>query len=206
MISNKYTLAFIVSLVCFRGSADDSFYQRYLSLVDTSGTFLNGHTSPLLVDTNNTAAKIGNVVIRLDNLRTNGEIAGIRLGMTTDEVVARWGMPRGLQCSSMTGPCLAFADTRLRFKGNALDYVHIPKEARFDHDLRGNSALKDWVRVLGEPTMRKDDQFGSSLVYETRGATRTVLLLTFDHDGEMRFPPSLYCEPDLTKWFKPIKL
>jgi hypothetical protein len=205
MSTIKYTLAFIVALVCFGCLADDSFYQRYLSLVDTSGTFLRGHTSPLLVDTNNTTAKITNVVIRLDNLRTNGEFAGIHLGMTTDEVVARWGMPRGLQCSSATGPCLSFADTRLRFKGDALDHVYIPEAARFDHDLRGDSALKDWVRVLGEPTMRKDDQYGSSLVYETRGVVRTVLLLTFDPDGDMRFPPSLWREPDLTKWFKPLK-
>ena len=203
MRSMRYNLVFVVIFCCLKClAADDTYYQRYLRLVDITG---KGSSSPLLVDTNNTTAKFTNVVVRLDNLRTNGEVAGIRLGMTTDEVVARWGMPRGLQCSSAVGPCLWFTDVRLNFKSNALDHVQIPAAALFDHELRGDSPLKDWVRVLGEPTMRRDDHYGSELVYETHGTMRTVLLLTFDADGEMKFPPSLWRDPDFTKSFKPIK-
>src|SRR5262245_38968727 len=105
MRSMRYRSAIIVTLFCLkRLAADSSFYQRYVSIVDTSGKWPTGLKSPLLVDTNNTTAKLTNAVIRLDNLRTNGEVAGVCLGMTTDEVVARWGKPPGLQCSSTTGP------------------------------------------------------------------------------------------------------
>lgn len=202
----RYNLLFVVALACLKCvAADESYYHRYLRLVDTSVTWPTGLQSPLLVDTNNTTAKLTNLVIRLDSLRTNGEIADIRLGMTTDEVVACWGMPRGLQCSRAVGPCPSYTDVRLNFKGNALDYIHIPKTARFDHQLRGDSPLNDWIHVLGEPTMRRDDQFGSSLVYETRGVVRTGLLLTFNSDGETSFSSALWRDPDLTKWFKPAK-
>ena len=186
--------------------AEESYYQRYLRIVDTSGEWPKGIRSHLLIDTNNTTAKVTNVVIHLGNLRTNGEISGIRLGMTTDEVVARWGMPLGLQCSSATGPWFSFTDIGLRFKANALYRVDIPETARFDHELRGDSALKDWVRVLGEPTMRRENQHGISLVYETRGVVRTVLSLTFNPDGNMRFAPILLSAPeDPQKWFNPSK-
>jgi hypothetical protein len=206
MKTTGYSSTIVAIVFCWQCLlAEESFYQRYEKIVDTSGLWPTGINSPSLVDTNNTVAKLTNVVIRLDNLRTNSEVAGIRLGMTTDEVVARWGRPRGLQCSSAAGPNFNYIDTRLRFKTNALDCVHIPRTAQFDHGLRGDSTLKDWMRVLGEPIMRKDDQFGSWLVYEFRGMTRTVLLLSFDPDGEAGLPPVIYHDPDLTRWFKPLK-
>ncbi len=45
-----------------------------------------------------------------------------------------------------------------------------------------------------------------TVVYEHVGKVRTVLLLTFEPDGEVRFPPVIYLDPPLTNWFRKAQL
>src|SRR5262245_61470584 len=107
MRPERYISAFVAGFLCFTcAAADETYFQQYLRIVDMTKWPTNwmGTKSPFLVDTNNAGPKLRSVIIPVDNLRTNGDIAGIHLGMTTDEVVARWGKPRSIVCSSPIGP------------------------------------------------------------------------------------------------------
>lgn len=200
-----YISALAIAFLSFKcAAAEETYFQQYLRIVDFR-QWPTGHftslKSPFLVDTNNTTGKLKNSVIPVNNLKTNGEIAGIRLGMTTDEVVARWGKPRSIACSSPIGPWFGFSDVTLHFKTNSLDRIQFRETTRFDHGLRGDSPLDDWVRVLGEPTERTNGEFRSILVYETRGMMHIVLVLRFDPDGEMT--TTIYRDPEWLKAAKP---
>ncbi len=91
----------LCSLHCF--GADDSFFQHYVRLVVTNVT------TPL-VDTNNTSPKLKDIVSPLDRLRAAGEVGGVRLGMTMDEVVQRWGKPRNLYANCGPGARFNYVD------------------------------------------------------------------------------------------------
>jgi hypothetical protein len=213
MKSTRNSLPFIVAAFCFRClAADDGFYRSFLSASDTNNLDTSSLKSPsgyllspLVVDTNNTAAKLTNVVIHLDKLTGRGELADIHLGMTMDELVARWGKPKGLHPNCDGGHRFNFSDCALVFLGNSLDKVRFQETAVFDRGLSARSKLREWLQILGPPTLRNDRAYHSSLVYETRGGLRTVLLLTFTSDGDMEFPPTLYLNPELTNWFKPSR-
>jgi len=121
--------------------------------------------------------------------------------MTMDQVVLHWGKPKSLYANCGSGPRFIYADVTLNFKCNALDRIYLPESVRFTSGLRADSKLSDWVRVVGEPAMR-NDRSGISLVYETQAAIRTVLLLSFDSDGNPRSCPTLWRDPVLTNWFR----
>lgn len=203
-------LVFVVAAYCFRSvAADDAFYQRFLRDSDTNNpsslkSRLGSLLSPMLVDTNNTAAKMPNVVVNLEKLTQRGEFADLRLGMTMDEIVARWGKPTWLHPRCDGGHRFRFRDCTLVFRGNSLHKVRFEESAVFDHGLLAISKREDWVHALGPPTQRNDGAY-CSLVYEKRGAIRAVLLLTFTPDGEMVAPPTVYLNPDITNWFKPMQ-
>jgi hypothetical protein len=158
-------------------------------------------TNAVLVDTNNKAAKLTNLTLSLRKMRENGEVGDIHLGMTMDEVVARWGKPFLL--APMCGNDFLFGDCSLHFRGDSFQSVYFDENAVFDHGLSARSNLKQWTNILGQPSRRDDDRYGTCLVYETRAAIRTVLYLTFDPDGDTMFPPHLVLDPITTNWVKP---
>ena len=86
-------LRFVLILWCSAGRGGD-FYRQFLSLVDTNQPGALPVRSLLLTDTNNTARKLTNTVVNLSNVWEWGEIAGVRLGTTMEEVAALWGKPR----------------------------------------------------------------------------------------------------------------
>jgi hypothetical protein len=178
-----------LALCCFSSrAADDRFYGDFLRFADTNDLNPRGLSSALLVDTNNTVPKIGKSVLQLDKLRARGQIGDICLGMTMGEVVGRWGKPMRFYSHCGGGPRLDFSDTSLFFRGNALRRITLPRTVIFEKGLLGRSSLTDWIRVLGEPNKRRDDQYGSYIQYET---ARAVMWLCFEPDGTMTFPLSV---------------
>jgi hypothetical protein len=176
-----------LALCCFSSrAADDRFYGDFLRFADTNDMNPRGLSSPLLVDTNNATPKIGKSVLQLDKLKAGGQIGDICLGMTMGEVVGRWGKPMRLYSHCGGGPRLVFSDASLYFRGNALKRISLPDTAILDKGLLAQSSLTNWVRVLGEPSKRTDDQYGLYIRYET---ARAVICLCFDPDGTMKFPP-----------------
>jgi hypothetical protein len=196
-------LAIFALLCCIKCSASDlDFYHRFLSLVDTNESRAAGVTNGALVDKSNTAPRLTNAAISLQKLTTDGEVGNIRLRMTMDEVIARWGKPTSLHPRCDGGHLFNFTDCSLVFQGNSLYKVRFQGSAIFDQGLSGQSNIKQWGQVLGEPTAVNKDAHGSRVVYERHGRVRTVLFLTFDPDGDAKFPPALYLDPPLTNWFK----
>src|SRR5437868_13685720 len=85
-----------LAICCFSSrAADDEFYRHDSTLVDTNQRPLRPVTSPLLVDSKNTGAKVTNAVLNLEGLQQAAELSGVRLGMTMGEVVGCWGKPKG---------------------------------------------------------------------------------------------------------------
>ncbi len=202
MKTQHHVLALFLSLCWFRSlGADDSFFLRYVGLLNTNDTRPIAVHSTSVVDTSNTAPKLESIEISLDKLRSAGEVGDIRLGMTMDQVVLHWGKPKSLYANCGPGPRFIYADVTLNFTSNALDRIYLPESARFTSGLRADSKLGDWVRVLGEPTMR-NNRSGISLAYETKATIRTVLLLSFDSDGNPRSCPTPWRDPALTNWFR----
>jgi hypothetical protein len=192
----------LVLLCCLRcPAADSDYYHQYLRLTDTNS--IRQVTNAVLVDTNNKTAKLKNVVLCLQKMREQGQVGDIHLGMTMDEIVARWGKPSQLNCWCRNRFC--YGDCTLYFHGDSLYSVYLEESALFDHGLSARSNLKQWTEVLGQPSLRNDDVYGTSLAFETRGTIRTVLSLTFDPDGEMLDPPKVILDPIISNWFKPSR-
>jgi len=189
--------AIIVVYCCWRCTAAESdFYGTFLSLSNTNDPTPRLMTSPLLVDTNNSSRKLANTVISLESLKAEGKTADLRLGMTMNEVVTRWGKPVQFYSVCGGGPRFDFADASLRFRQDRLVRIYLRQSARFDHDLSGRSSLKEWVAVLGQPTGRRDTEHGSTLSYEMPGGY--CFVLTFEPDGEVLFPPGFHLISILT--------
>jgi hypothetical protein len=165
------------------------FYQQFLSSVDT-----NQFTQPLgalpgLVDTNNTGIKVTNAVVDLERLKQSGEVSRVRLGMTMQEVVDRWGKPKGGWSRCLHGLItLSYTGVSLGFEGNRLETIRFSPSAKLARGLSPTSQVEEFVRVLGAPTSR----LGRNLVYLSAGAN---LRLDF-YDEELA---SIYLERTATR-------
>ncbi len=176
----RATRSFLIAiLLCGLGSpifAGD-FYQQYLSAVDT-----NKYTQPLgalpgLVATNNTGIKVTNAVVDLNSLKQSGEISRVRLGMTMQEVVDRWGKPKGGWSRCLHGLItFSYTGVSLGFEGNRLETIHFSPPAKLAGGLSPKSTTGEFVRVLGAPTSQVGSADRGSLAYLSAGAN---LLLEF---------------------------
>jgi hypothetical protein len=182
-------------------AAEFAFYKSFTTLVDTNRFQWESVRDPVLVDTNNTSSKFANIVLSVEQIRNEGRVGPLRLGMSMDEVVALFGKPKWLHPNCDGGHQMNFADCSLVFTGNSLSKIRFGDAVTFNHGLSATANLRDWTQVLGAPTI----QHGVSHVYESKGKPRTVLLLTFHEDGESLFPPALYLDPPLTNWFKKVQ-
>lgn len=139
---------------------------------------------PFLVDTNNTGAKVTSADLDLQRLKERGEVSGVRLGMTMDEAIARWGKP-----PSGYGPmgCLhglatfIYTDAALGFGSNCLETIQISTLAETFGNLSRISKSADCLSILGSPTDQRTSGANSNLVYLSQG---TSLRLDF-HDDEL---------------------
>lgn len=147
------------------------YYSQYVSALDTNRFTQPLSASPALVDTNNNAIKLTNAVLDLKNLRQRGGISGVRLGMTMQEVVNRWGKPKGGWSRCLHGlTTFSYNGVSLAFEGNCLETVRFYPPLSLEDGLSFASTVNDFVRVLGQPTSRRDSERHASLVYLSMAA------------------------------------
>lgn len=161
-------------------AADGGFHREFTALLPTNSPNILPITSPALVDTNNTTAKIPDASVDLVAMKESGEIAGVKLGMTMDDAVARWGKPKWAWTRCVHGlPTFIYADASLAFDHNCLETVTLLTTTRLPHGLSRWSSVNDFVRALGQPTSRQDRKNNCSLVYTSTNAS---LRLEFSGD------------------------
>jgi hypothetical protein len=162
-------------------AAERSYYDLFIEESTNGPSRFLGN--PILLDTNNPGPII-TTNIPFQRFR-QGEIAGVKLGMTMSEVVAVWGKPRQLVSRCGFGPRLWYGhgrwygDLSLSFKGDRLVLIGIggdtAKCLAFDNGLAGNARRADIEKVLGEPSVRdpKDPSlYNGEIAYRT-GPFRT---------------------------------
>ena len=141
--------------------------------------------SAFFVDTNNTALKVANTVVDLNKVKADGEICGVRPGMSMEEVVGRWGKPVFMWSRCYGGPRFAFKDVDIVFEPNSnsvkLIFMNIDRVFRFENGLNPWSSTNDLIQVLGAPTRRTKSIFGFQFIYEI---PRGILDLEFDPESE----------------------
>lgn len=142
-------------------AADGRFYQRFLSILGTNQATKFAIVSPALVDTNNTGFKLTNGVVSFSAMTNHGEVAGVRLGMGMEQVVATLGKPPVFWSTNrFGGPCFEYSDLTVVFElaSNTVRRINLPdhsrKRIRFAEGVSGQATVDEWVRVMGEPSSR----------------------------------------------------
>lgn len=154
-------------------AAPEPFRQQYV-------TFLAAHpdtweiTSPLLVDTNNRSFKLSTILTNLSKLKTTTSIAGVRPGMTMDEVVTQWGKPPELWAKGFEGPRFAYKEVTVFFDatGNAVKSIFTEDLPSLERKLALTPKIEECIHTLGPPNFRDDTASGSEswLIYELPNA------------------------------------
>jgi hypothetical protein len=150
----------------------EGYYARFLSLGGTnySGALYSGGRgepleSPLLVDETNTAPKLTKSKLSEVTLRPQVAVAGVRLGMTMEQVVSAWGKPRMAGLYNHGAPILsyvdsleygeAYAETDVLFSPGSNSVMAIWVNFSSYSDRPGLSPkVEDCLRLLGEPAAR----------------------------------------------------
>lgn len=171
--------ALLLLLGCCRASAadKDEFYHHFQNFTAANAQAWEV-TSPLLVDTNNRAYKLTNVLTQLDKLKSTGALAGVRPGMTMDDVVARWGKPLELWAKGFGGPRFVYKEVSLFFDpaGNSVKSIYTHDLPSLERSLLLTPKIEECLRALGNPNFRDDGTVGSQcfLIYETTNAVIKV--------------------------------
>jgi len=172
-------------------SADQDSYRTFLSIVSSSGNV--PITSPVLVDTNNLTPKLTNLVVSLPDTKATGRLGDIRLGMTMEQVIDRWGKPEWIWPRCFGGPRFCYSDVNVIFEPGSNSVlsvlcIHASRLPHFANGLSASSSIPEFVRVLGTPSARygpSATSFPSSeVVYVTPTAT---LRLGFSNDELVSF-------------------
>jgi hypothetical protein len=150
-------LLFVLVVWSATGHGGD-FYRQFLILVDTNQPGALPVASPLLIDTNNSAPKLTNTLVNLSNACARGEIAGVRLGMTMEEVAARWGKPQSLWGRCYGGPRFYYTDASVIFdpSSNSVMRIFTHRLPRLDGGLSASSSAEQFEAVLGKPVARQE--------------------------------------------------
>ena len=91
-LPSTFIAAFILS-AAFSSGAEQDYYQEFIRVFGSNSWSRSTPVAALLINATNTGLKITNAVVDLKDVIASGEVSGVRLGMTMDEVVARWGKP-----------------------------------------------------------------------------------------------------------------
>jgi hypothetical protein len=131
--------------------------------------------------------------VDLTKLRASGEVSGVHLGMTMDEVVARWGKPAKLRIvnsggalsGTFRGVRFDYSDARVEFESttNAVKMIGFDaRRVRLANDLSMRSRTNDFIALLGRPDkiVNLKGQFNEFL-YQT---PRWYVTLTFWMEDE----------------------
>jgi hypothetical protein len=172
----------LVSLLSSLGSAAlaGEYYRQFASSVGTNkDTYISLDEYPSLVDTNNTGVKLASASLNLQRLKKRGEVSGVRLGMTMDQVVSLWGKPSGgyAPWGCLHGLTTFFyGNVSLAFEGAQVETIHIGLNSTLGGGLSITSGV---VRALGTPTSSRRAGQRCCLAYVS---PTTGLLLDFSED------------------------
>ena len=161
----------LLALGCWSGvAAEPTFYRTYMSVVATNEMAWEIR-SPSLVDTNNTGYKLTNALVNLASIKITGALAGVRPGMTMDEVVGCWGKPMELWVKGFGGPRFRYREVSVFFEltGNSVKSIYTQDLPSLMRTIEITPKIQECLRALGEPSYRDDSATGSQgfLVYET---------------------------------------
>jgi hypothetical protein len=187
--------------------ADNEFYQRFVEAKSKTNGFLYEVS---LIDTNNSGPNLTNVAVPFAKFAQEGELVGIKLGMTMSEVVAAWGKPRSLFTHCVFGPrfwyctggksifgvqggiSLSFRDDRLVL---IAVYGDLAQRLTFYNGLTGRMSRAECEKLLGPPDVLGPERRGSLYVGEIAyraGLIRTDLRFnTWQQRGSVRAPERL---------------
>ena len=165
---------------------EQEYYRQFVAVLNTNDVWGYAITSPLLVDTNNTTTKLTNAVLDFATMSQRGEIAGVRLRMSMEEVVGALGKPPVFWSANRGGgPCFDYGGLAVVFEpsSNSVRRIFVPRRllesVRFESGLSLRSSMDDWIHVVGEPTTRGEWHAPDAIVlaYEKPNG---VSLLVFD--------------------------
>jgi hypothetical protein len=176
--SRSYAATCLVLLGLLSSFAGEQpFYQRFLSFTASNPQSWEVD-SPLLVDTNNRAYKLASVLTNLAKLKTTGALAGVRPGMTMDEVVTQWGKPPELWAKGFEGPRFCYKEVSVFFdsSGNAVKSIFTQNFPSLERALMVTPKIEDCLNALGPADFRDDTATGSQcwLIYELTNAVIKV--------------------------------
>ena len=146
------------------------YYERFTSLIDTN------NSNPGLPDSQ----------IPFTELR-NGELFGVRLGMTLAEAVAVWGKPIQFT-GSANGTTFWFGlgKPSLRFRNGRLEVIWLRgshlRALNFDNGLTGTVNVTDLRKLLPDYTEGRDDGF---IEMETDGKILELDFSVFNESGNL---------------------
>jgi hypothetical protein len=170
-------------------AAERTYYESFTeALTNGQRGFMEGTD---LVNTNNSGPTLTNEPILFKRF-TDGELAGIKLGMTMLEVVEVWGKPNRVFSHCGIGPrfwyvpARYFGDVSLSFRGDRLVLIGISGETArhlaFDNGLSGDRGRADYERTIGQPVLRDTHGlllYNGEIAYR-RGPTRVSFEFEYD--------------------------
>jgi hypothetical protein len=140
-------------------AADSGYYHLLVSLIDTNDSPARGVSSGLLVDTNNLSPKVTNTLRRLPELQRSGEVFGVRLGQTVEEVVGIWGKPRWIWSRCYGGPRLCYSNASVVLEPFTNRVMAILLEDTWLSRSPPLLTTNDCVRQLGQPEFSNSHYF-----------------------------------------------
>ena len=186
---NLGLLIVLCSSQCWGAQGD--FYQEFLRILDTNDVWGYAITSPLLVDTNNTAPKLTNAVLSIKHIKERGELARIRLGMSMDEVVSKLGKPPCFWSANRGGgPCFQYTGLDVIFTpgSNNVMKIWVPDDSfesvRFEEGVSAGSTLDKWLDVIGEPA-RRGEWLSPAVIWLEYESPTAIILAIFDSEKEL---------------------
>jgi hypothetical protein len=154
-------------------AAPQPFRQQYASFVAAHPESWDVN-SPLLVDTNNRDYKLAGLLTNLARLKTTASVAGVRPGMSMDEVVSQWGKPPVLWIRGFEGPRFSYKEVTVFFdtSGNGVKSIFTEDLPGLERKARLTPKIEECLRALGPPNFRDDTASGSEswLIYELPNA------------------------------------
>ena len=157
-------------LGCWTAFGGGEYYERFCAARGTNVSRNKRVDAPALLDTNNTAVRITHILTSLTQSRTSDELAGLRPGMTMDEVVAVWGKPpQYIWTWCFGGPRLCYADASAIFDAatNRLIRVRLEVVPHLKDIPSPSIAIEDAIRLLGPPTARTEEELTYARERET---------------------------------------
>ena len=169
-ISGGCHCAGLLVLGCWTAFGGGDYYESFCAARGVDVSRNKRVDAPALLDTNNTAFRITNILTGLTESRKSGEVASLRLGMTMDEVVAAWGKPpQFIWTWCFGGPRLCYADASAIFDPATNRLIRVRLEVVPHHEDAPSPSITidDAIQLLGPPTARTEDELIYAKEHET---------------------------------------